>query len=162
MTSVFISEIHYDNAGADTGEFVEVTGNAGVDLTGYTLVLYNGNGGAPYNSVSLSGTFTDEADGLGAIAFPISGIQNGAPDGVALVDPDNNVIEFLSYEGAFTAVGGPADGLTSTDIGVAESATTPVGQSLQLINGIWTGPATNSEGDVNSGNGGGPGGDLKG
>ena len=29
------------------------------------------------------------------------------------------VAEFLSYEGAFTAVGGPANGMTSTDIGVS-------------------------------------------
>ena len=39
---------------------------------------------------------------------------------------------FLSYEGTFDATDGPALGLTSTDIGVAESSTTPVGNSLQL------------------------------
>ena len=32
----FISEIHYDNAGTDTGESIELTGSAGTDLTGYT------------------------------------------------------------------------------------------------------------------------------
>ncbi|MEL7359054.1 MAG: ExeM/NucH family extracellular endonuclease [Cyanobacteria bacterium J06560_6] len=148
--NVFISEIHYDNEGADTGEFIEVTGDAGVDLTGYSLVLYNGNGRAPYETVSLNGTFTDELNGLGAIAFSIPGIQNGSPDGVALVAPDNSVLAFLSYEGSFAAVGGPADGLTSTDIGVSEPGSTPVGESLQLIDGVWTGPATHSEGDVNA------------
>lgn len=52
------------------------------------------------------------------------------------------MIQFLSYEGSFTAVGGPADGLTITDIGVAETSSTPVGQLLQLIDGVWIGPAS--------------------
>ena len=42
----FISEIHYDNASSDVGEFIEVTGTAGFDLTGFSLVLYNGSTGA--------------------------------------------------------------------------------------------------------------------
>ena len=44
-TSVFINEIHYDNTGTDAGEAIEVAGPAGTDLTGWSLVLYNGNGG---------------------------------------------------------------------------------------------------------------------
>lgn len=36
--AVFISEIHYDNAGTDSGEAIEMEGPAGADLTGYTLV----------------------------------------------------------------------------------------------------------------------------
>ena len=151
--TVFISEIHYDNAGADIGEFVEVTAIAGTDLTGYSLVLYNGNGGAPYGTTALSGIVPDEVNGQGAIAFDIAGIQNGAPDGIALVAPNGSVIEFLSYEGTFTAVGGPADGLTSTDIGVAEAGSEPAGQSLQLINGTWAGSTTETKGVVNTGDG---------
>ena len=54
-SSVFISEFHYDNASTDTGEFIEVTGPAGTDLTGWSLVLYNGNGGAVYDTDPLSG-----------------------------------------------------------------------------------------------------------
>lgn len=38
----------------------------------------------------------------------------------------------MSYEGTFAAVGGPADGMTSTDIGKSQSGTTPVGSSLYL------------------------------
>ncbi|MEM8505022.1 MAG: ExeM/NucH family extracellular endonuclease [Cyanobacteria bacterium P01_D01_bin.1] len=158
--NAFISEIHYDNDGADVGEFIEITANAGADLSGYSLVLYNGNGGGAYNTVALSGTVPSETstpNNQGALAFRIAGIQNGAPDGVALVDPDGNVVEFLSYEGTFTATDGPAAGLTSTDIGVTETSSTPVGQSLQLVDGIWIGPAANSEGFVNSDNNGGSG-----
>jgi hypothetical protein len=44
--NVFINEFHYDTAGTDAGEFIEVAGLAGTDLSGWSLVLYNGNGGA--------------------------------------------------------------------------------------------------------------------
>ena len=47
---VRISEIHYDNAGDDAGEAIEVTGPAGTDLTGWSLVRYNGSNGAVYTT----------------------------------------------------------------------------------------------------------------
>lgn len=155
---VFINEIHYDNAGTDVGEFVEIAGPAGTDLTGWSLVAYNGNGGADYSTVDLSNsTIDNEGNGFGAVSFPTAGLQNGAPDGIALVDPSNNV-QFLSYEGSFTATAGPANGLTSVDIGVVETGGSPVGESLQLtgtgstpVNFIWTGPVTASPGAINSG-----------
>ena len=132
--SVFINEIHYDNAGTDVGEGFEIAGPAGTDLTGWSVVLYNGNGGSPYNAIALSGSLTDDGSGFGFASetLPSNGIQNGAPDGLALVNAVGTVIQFLSYEGTLTAVGGPADGITSTDIGVSESSSTPVGFSLQL------------------------------
>ncbi len=129
---VFINEIHYDNDGADTNEGIEIVGPAGTDLTGWSLVLYNGNNGAEYDSVSLSGILTDAGNGYGFVFIPISGIQNGSPDGIALVNASAEVVHFLSYEGSFTAVGGPADGLISEDIGVLEPTNSPVGFSLQL------------------------------
>ncbi len=131
-STVFVNEIHYDNAGTDAAESVEVAGPSGTDLTGWSLVLYNGNGGAPYGTRALSGAIPDQQGGHGTVAVSHSGLQNGAPDGVALVEPDGSVRQFLSYEGAFTGVGGPADGLVSTDIGVSESDATPAGHSLQL------------------------------
>lgn len=153
MASVFINEFHYDNVGTDAGEFIELAGPAGVDLTGWSLVLYNGNGGAVYNTIDLSSlSIPDQDDGFGTVVidFPTNGIQNGSPDGFALVDNTGSVVQFLSYEGSFTATNGPANGLTSTDIGVAEGSSTPVGQSLQLVDGVWTGPATASPGALNT------------
>jgi hypothetical protein len=154
----FINEIHYDNTGADTGEAIEVAGPAGTDLNGWSLVLYNGNGGASYDTIALNGTISDQQNGFGTLFFDTPGIQNGSPDGVALVDPSNTVVQFLSYEGSFTAVGGPADGMTSTDIGVGEGSGTAVGDSLQLTGTgttyddfTWTGPIPNTFGQVNTG-----------
>ncbi|GAA0565914.1 ExeM/NucH family extracellular endonuclease [Paractinoplanes ferrugineus] len=145
----FISEIHYDNTGADSGEAIEIQAPVGFDLSGWKIVLYNGdpNSRAAYNTAGLSGAVT--STGVVVQNYAANGIQNGAPDGVALVKPDNSVAEFLSYEGVFTASGGPADGLASTDIGVAELGTDPVGYSLQKIDGGWTAPARNSFGALN-------------
>jgi len=50
---IFINEIHYDNDGGDTGEFIEVAGSAGFDLSTCQLVLYNGNNSAPYNTDAI-------------------------------------------------------------------------------------------------------------
>ncbi len=132
--TVFISEIHYDNAGADSGEAIEITATAGADLSGWELVFYNGNNGEVYATASISGMPADQQGGFGTLVInlPANGLQNGGPDGIALVDPDQSLVEFLSYEGSFTAVGGPADGVTSTDIGVSESSSTAAGFSLQL------------------------------
>lgn len=130
-TPVFINEIHYDNTGGDTGEFIEVAGPAGTDLSTYSLVLYNGNGGAAYNTVNLASSLFDDGSGYGFAAAAIAGIQNGSPDGIALVN-GGTVVQFLSYEGSFTAADGPAAGMTSTDIGVSEASSAAVGSSLQL------------------------------
>ncbi|RDV15859.1 T9SS C-terminal target domain-containing protein [Pontibacter diazotrophicus] len=157
---VFINEIHYDNDGADTGEAIEVAGRAGTDLSGWSLVLYNGNNGAPYNTTGLTGTIPNQNNGFGfiSVTYPANGIQNGAPDGVALVNADGEVVQFLSYEGAFTAVGGPADGLESTNIGVEEPGTTTIGYSLQLTGAgftyedfTWSGPINSTFGAANVG-----------
>jgi len=129
--SVFINEIHYDNDGADQDEGVEVLGPAGTDLSSWSLVLYNGNGGSAYNIVSLDGVLANQQSGVGTAFIPIAGLQNGSPDGIALIN-GTTVIQFLSYEGSFTAVGGPADGLLSDDIGEVESSSTAIGTSLQL------------------------------
>ncbi len=155
---VFINEIHYDNAGTDADETVEIAGPAGTDLAGWSLVFYNGSTGAEYANLALSGLLPDEGDGYGALAFAQSGIQNGSPDGLALVDPSDTVIQFLSYEGSFSAAGGPADGLTSIDIGVSEASDTPLGESLQLTGTgalygdfSWNAPAASSFGAINTG-----------
>ncbi|MDH4100748.1 MAG: PEP-CTERM sorting domain-containing protein [Nitrospirota bacterium] len=156
-TSLFINEIHYDNAGTDVGEAVEIAGPAGFDLTGWSLVLYNGGNGLSYNTRALSGAILNQQNGFGTLSFSIAGIQNGAPDGLALVDSGATVIQFLSYEGIFTALNGPANGMTSVDIGVSESGLDAAGKSLQLIGGgrysedfFWSVSASSSFGSVNT------------
>jgi hypothetical protein len=161
---VWINEFHYDNVGNDTNEGVEVAGRAGISLSGYRLVFYNGANGKRYREVGLSGRIDNEGSGFGAVWFgvPANGIENG-PDGIALIRVaagGTNVLQFLSYEGQFVAVDGPAAGIRSTDVLVDEHPDngTPVGQSLQLIGKgtfysdfHWTGPASESRGRLNDG-----------
>ncbi|HEY3219498.1 MAG TPA: DNA/RNA non-specific endonuclease [Gemmatimonadales bacterium] len=144
---VHIVEIHYDNSGADVGEAVEVEGSAGLDLSGWSVVLYNGNGGVGYGTLALTGTLADQCGGRGTFVVPAPGLQNGSPDGLALVN-GTTVVEFLSYEGVFAATNGPAAGLTSTDIGVLENGEA-IGNSLQKDAAGWYGPTTSSFGSCN-------------
>jgi DNA/RNA endonuclease G (NUC1) len=147
---VNVVEIHYDNLDIDVGEAIEIEGPAGYSLDGWSLVLYNQTGGAVYDTRALTGTFSDQCSGRGTLVFtyPSNGIQNGPSDGVALVR-GTSVVEFLSYEGTLTATNGPAGGLTSTDIGVAEGTSSAVGRSLQKDHLGWYGPNPSSFGACN-------------
>jgi hypothetical protein len=114
-SAVFVNEFHYDNAGTDTGEFIELAGPAGTDLSGWSIVRYNGSTPTaavvyPVNSATaLSGVIAGSPGGYGLVVvdFPVDGLQNGGNDGFALVN-GGSVVQLLSYEGAFTASNGPA------------------------------------------------------
>lgn len=161
--TVRFSELHYDNTSTDQGEAIEIEGPAGTDLSGWKIVLYNGNPApadqfntaplAAYDTRILSGIIElrTACNGRGVLTFtyPVNGIQNGSqnagtPDGLALVDPSNQVVEFLSYEGTFTAVDGAAAGKTSRNMLVMEDLPVPaVGRSLQRSTDgtAWAAPA---------------------
>ncbi|MEO0974863.1 MAG: hypothetical protein AAFX85_17380 [Pseudomonadota bacterium] len=128
----FINELHYDNAGGDEGEGVEILASAGTSLDGWSLVLYNGSNGAVYASNTLTGIVSDQVSGVGTVFFALPGLQNG-PDGLALVSNLGEVVQFLSYEGSFLATDGPAAMQLSTDIGVSEGSDSAPGTSLQLV-----------------------------
>jgi len=157
----WINEIHYDNYGGDVGEFIEVVIQDAGDysMDDFAVVLYNGSASQRnvYNTRLLS-TFTAGETVRNFTFFyfnyPVDGIQNGAPDGLALVcyRPDplaDTVLQFLSYEGSFLAANGPAVGMTSQDILVKEDPAPQPGTSL-ILQGegneysefIWAGPNT--------------------
>ena len=158
----WLNEFHYDNVSTDEGEFVEIVLEEvpGNELSDYTISFYNGNNGSVYDSITLDlftvGTIIDE---FLILYYYKEGIQNGAPDGIA-IDFMGILIpgQFLSYEGTFEALDGPATGVTSTDIGVAEGSTTQIGESLQLLGSgtvysdfTWQEPATETPGNLNNG-----------
>ena len=156
----WINEIHYENDGADTWEGFEIAGPAGTDLSGWRVVHYNGNGGGVIDTFDLSGVLADQGAGYGFLFFERSPLQNGPADGLALVAPEGNVVEFLSWEGVVVGASGEASGMTSTDLGVQESTGTPVGESLARVGlghvgADFTGAAgqSRSPGGVNAGQG---------
>ena len=96
-----INEVDYDQVGADTGGFVEIanTGTATATLDGIALVLVNGGDGTEYGRKPLTGSLA-----AGAKLVVDVDPQNGAPDGLALVDTANEtLLDALSYEGAIHA-----------------------------------------------------------
>ncbi len=150
-----INEFHYDNVGGDTGEFIEIRANAGSDASSLSVELYNGSNGAVYNTLNIAGASmtSDGTYDYYVLNLPTNGLQNGSPDGIALIN-GADVVEFVSYEGSFAANGGAANGLTSTDIGAAESGSTPVGSSVQRSDDgtTWTlTEGSNTSGAANDG-----------
>ncbi len=145
-----INEFHYDNVGTDQGEFIEVRVNAGGDASGLAVTLYNGSNGSVYNTLSLGAPAgSDGTWDYYVIDLPPNGLQNGSPDGIALSN-GGALIEFLSYEGSFVGVGGPADGVTSTDIGQSEASSTEIGFSLQRnADDTWDAPRAETKGAAN-------------
>ncbi|MEM8526420.1 MAG: lamin tail domain-containing protein, partial [Bacteroidota bacterium] len=136
QASARINEFHYDNDGADVNEFVEIfiPNPQPTNLSEYQIDLYNGNDGEVYETVTLDQTIVT-SDANGSYYVWEETLQNG-PDGIAL-SGNCGLIEFISYEGVFTATEGVANGIESTDIGVEESPTEAEQSSIQLINGVW-------------------------
>jgi hypothetical protein len=96
-----INELDYDQIGADADGFVEIanTGGGAADLTGIAIVFVDGSDGLEYLRKPLSGTLAP-GDYLAVFAEA----QNGAPDGVALIDTTGGeLLDALSYEGAITS-----------------------------------------------------------
>ena len=154
--TMWINEFHYDNAGTDTNEFIEVfvTTNFTGSLSNITVTLYNGASGASYNSFTLDKLTVGNTITAGTFYFtnlPSGGLQNGDPDGIALSE-SGTVVQFLSYDGAFTATNGTAAGIPSFQIGAAELGTADPTSSISLIgngsefgNFTWTNYAMGSQ-----------------
>jgi len=129
-----INEFHYDNSAADNNEFVEiVVRNAqDHDLSKLLCYLYNGFNGEYYASKKVS--YFDEGSSLDNMTFYTwypSSIQNGSPDGIAIVYNDS-VVQCISYEGNFTASNGPCSGSDFHDIEVSETSSTSDIESCYL------------------------------
>jgi len=160
---VFINEFHYDNTGTDTGEFVEIAVGPGYTgtLAGTSLVLYDGALGGTKGTHTLDTFIAGDLMPTGHRLYSkyIAGIENG-PDGFAIVR-GTTVLQFISYEGSFTASSGPAAGLTSVNIGVTQSGSDPVGQAALGLRGTGSKSAdfswikftgiSHSAGQVNAG-----------
>jgi hypothetical protein len=119
---IVINEVDYDQAGSDTTEYLELLNPSGAPraLAGLQVVLVNGATNAPYQTIDLAPIGTLPAGKFLVIApasvtVPASAIkldplwsqdqlQNGAPDGIALIDSVTKVVlDAVSYEGGITA-----------------------------------------------------------
>lgn len=135
QAKLVINEVDYDQVGTDANGFVEIhnKGGAAADLTGIDLVAVNGGDNAEYAREQLTGTLA--AGGYLVVAIEL---QNGAPDGLALLQ-GTALLDALSYEGAITAatIGGQTYNLVEGTVlpaTVADSNTAD-GSLIRIPNG---------------------------
>jgi hypothetical protein len=138
QAKLVINEVDYDQIGADADGFVEIhnTGGAAADLSTVDLVAVNGGDSAEYDRVELTGSLA--AGGYLAVAIEL---QNGAPDGIALLD-GATLVDALSYEGAITAatIGGQTYNLVEGTVlpATVEDSNTVAGSLIRNPNGTDT------------------------
>ena len=153
-----INEIDYDQIGPDTNEFVEVYNGTGspVDLTNLALVFIDGSNSSTYLSVNLgpgtlpAGGYLVVASATVTVPAPsikittAAAIQNGSPDGVALVDltaAQPALLDALSYEGSIMLANITGFGMASLVEGTplaAVDSNTKNGSLSRLPNGSDT------------------------
>jgi hypothetical protein len=124
-----INEVDYDQVGTDANGFVEIKNTSGsdIDLSNVDLVAVNGGDSAEYDRVALTGTLA-----AGSHLDIAIELQNGAPDGLALLE-GTTLLDALSYEGAITAatIGGQTYNLVEgTAIPAAVEDSNTAGGSL--------------------------------
>ena len=124
---VYLNEIRSNDESTDDGEFIELIGQSGTDLTGWQIEHYNGSGGDLIFSYTLPAGTIIPNDGIidtygRSIGFIVikrtndlvpnfdlewgdGSLQNG-PDGIILRDSQGSRIQALSWNGLGDLSGG--------------------------------------------------------
>src|SRR3546814_11698581 len=116
--AVFVNELHYDNAGGDSGERIEIVATDGESLAGYRVHLYSG-GSSPgsantYGSATVpTGSVSSCGGSVRTATVAYSGLQNGSNDAIALVAADGAVVPVHAYQRRLTDATGPSPGQTN-------------------------------------------------
>lgn len=161
-SGLVINEVDYEQPGSDNAEFVELynAGTSPVALGNYELAFIDGADGLSYGNGPLSGVLPPGQylvigslsvtsalpPGVQGLPLPSDNfIQNGAPDGIAIVNlVTTQLVDAISYEGSITiAAIPPLTGVqslvegTPIPTGVADS-TTAAGSLARIPNGTDT------------------------
>lgn len=149
--AVFINEINY-TANNPTERGLELAGEAGSSLEGWSLVYYAVDGTIDYAEY-MSGILPNQQGGYGVGWYEIDQYSNGG--GVALVNSSGGVVQYLSYGTAtyLQATEGPAVGLVAEHIGVQLSPSESLqltGTGLTYLDFVWGLPGDSNLGNVNT------------
>ncbi|MEP2029396.1 MAG: Hint domain-containing protein [Paracoccaceae bacterium] len=126
MPAPYFSEIRY--LGAGTTDFVEVAVDAGTDVSNFFVTVYRQNGSIR-SSDTLDGLSFTTVAGRDVYVIERAGPSNfngiSTTQAVSLSDGGtvHSFVSFSDTAATVTATTGPANGLTSTEIGVAGAGT---------------------------------------
>ncbi len=162
----WINEFHYLNTGVDIEEGIEVAGIAGTDLSCYKLYIFKNSSICNLiDSIPLTGIIDNESNLFGALWFPFLGMPD-VDGGIALqynggscdCPNEKRILHTVAYRTDFPACGSVAPSTILENIVVRETASTPVGHSLQMTGTgtgfsefSWSPPGLASAGDLNVG-----------
>ena len=111
---IFFNEVKYE---APNGEqFLEVAGPTGDDITGWQIILYDSLA-APYDTITLDEEFpeTQACNGIIIVDVPVLFTTPGS--GMALVNEQGQLVQYLTYGEETTGTSGIINGVTSENIG---------------------------------------------
>jgi hypothetical protein len=181
-----INEVDYDQINADNAEYIEIYNPtpASISLANFAVVLINGATNDAYpmatSTIDLSPAGSIPAFGYLVIAganiavstpalkldpgWTSDQVQNGSPDGVALVDTSTNtLIDALSYEGSITMAEVPgianpvslvegtvlSSAIVDTNTAVGALCRSPNGKDTDSANADWRLCTTLTPGSAN-------------
>lgn len=163
--AVMINEVDYDQPSFDTAEFIELAGNAGTNLSGWSLELVNGATDTVYSTIALP-NFTipnDTGDGWGFFVLgrpsvanndmdlgADGSVQNGAPDGIRLLSPSSTVVQYMTYEGTMTGSTDDVPAGTSDDGVAVDGGLSKIGTGMAPGDFTWA-AQTITPGAINTG-----------
>lgn len=153
--STFINEVNY-LASDPLGKGLEIAGESGENLAGWSLVFYGLDGAVSAVEELEYQLIPSQQNGYGTVWYEMEQMSGG--QGVALINPTGVVEQFLGYGlGALlgiTATEGPASGMTSQYIGsqlLPDQSLQLVGLGLSYLDFSWLLPSSLTDGDVNTG-----------
>jgi len=116
MTAPYLSEIKFK--GGPTLDFIEITVDAGTDVSSIQVIVYNTDG--TIRTTNSLGTLVNTVAGqdVYVIDTATSGTFNGLhKNGAVALDDNGTVTSFQSFAASVTATEGPANGMTSNQLG---------------------------------------------
>lgn len=154
--STFINEINY-LASNPVERGLEIAGQAGTDLTGYSLAGYTDQGTLAFIEQIQDAVIPNRQNGYGTIWYDVD--QAGDTGGFALVNPNGEVEQFISYgpnvlgSGIIQATEGPASGMSSQHAGMQinpNHSLQLIGTGITALDFLWSIPLGSTPEDVNT------------
>lgn len=152
--SAFINEVNY-MASDPAGNGVEIAGESGENVQGWSVVLYQLDGTVDQVETLEYKLIPSQQNGYGTVWYEMEQLSGG--QGLALVNPTGSVVQFIGIGAAtltgITASEGPASGMTTEYAGtqlLPNQSLQLTGTGLELLDFAWSLPLSFTPGTVNT------------